>query len=403
VIGVFFMHKDSVALAKVYNTVFLLDCTYKTNKFNMPLLNIVGIACTYATFNAGFAFLREETEEHYTWALKQLAAVVHPKVLCTDRELALMKSIASVFPTSHNLLCVWHINKNLASRCKKYFTRGEQWDTFLAAWNRLVYSRTEVTFAKEFAVFQQTYSATNPTVMEYVNSTWMPHTDKFVACYINEYLHFGSSSTSRVEGNHHIIKSYIRLGSMDLLVLLTRLTAMLANQTTELNAEIRRQQIIVSHHLKQDAFRHLHSKVSLFALGRLHEQLKHVLDGQHTGDCSGKFTKTWGLPCKHMLRIHLERGTCLSLHDIHPQWHLDTNPIGTQQYEANAPDEPLVTPRKRLLMDIEKQLYSDNPRRASLMARLPQVADAPGVQIRATVVVNPRGRPAGKTTKKGRA
>ena len=177
-----------------------------------------------------------------------------------------MKSIASVFPTSHNLLCVWHINENLASRCKKYFTRGEQWDTFLAAWNTLVYSRTEVTFAKEFAVFQQTYSATNPTVMEYVNSTWMPHTDKFVACYINEYLHFGSSSTSRVEGNHHIIKSYIRLGSMDLLVLLTRLTAMLANQTTELNAEIRRQQIIVSHHLKHDVFRHLHPKVTLFAL-----------------------------------------------------------------------------------------------------------------------------------------
>jgi hypothetical protein len=87
----------------------------------------------------------------------------------------------------------------------------------------------------------------------------MPHTDKFVACYINDYLNFGSSSTSRVEGNHHIIKSYIRLGSMDLLVLLTRLTAMLANQTTELNAEIRRQQIIVSHHLKHDAFRHLHS------------------------------------------------------------------------------------------------------------------------------------------------
>jgi len=171
VIGVFFMHKDSVALAKVYNTVFLLDCTYKTNKFNMPLLNIVGIACTYATFNAGFAFLREETEEHYTWALKQLAAVVHPKVLCTDRELALMKSIASVFPTSHNLLCVWHINKNLASRCKKYFTNGEQWDTFLAPWNRLVSFRTEVTFAKEFAVFQQTYGATNPAVMEYVNST----------------------------------------------------------------------------------------------------------------------------------------------------------------------------------------------------------------------------------------
>jgi histone-lysine N-methyltransferase SETD2 len=42
--------------------VFLLDCMYKTNKFDMPLLNMVGITSTYATFNVGFAFLHAENE-----------------------------------------------------------------------------------------------------------------------------------------------------------------------------------------------------------------------------------------------------------------------------------------------------------------------------------------------------
>jgi hypothetical protein len=66
---VFFMHHSSVSMCQTFCTVFLLDCTYKTNKFGMPLLNVVGITSTYATFNAGFAFLHAENEETYAWAL----------------------------------------------------------------------------------------------------------------------------------------------------------------------------------------------------------------------------------------------------------------------------------------------------------------------------------------------
>ncbi len=93
---VFFMHQSSVNMCQTFCTVFLLDCTYKTNKFGMPLLNVVGITSTYATFNVGFALLHAENEETYVWALQQFSEVVTPKVLCTDRELALWTS----FPTS---------------------------------------------------------------------------------------------------------------------------------------------------------------------------------------------------------------------------------------------------------------------------------------------------------------
>jgi len=95
---VFFMHQSSVSMCQMFCTVFLLDCTYKTNKFGMPLLNVVGITSTYATFNAGFAYLHAENEEAYAWALQQFSEVVTPKVLCTDWELTLMNGIARVFP-----------------------------------------------------------------------------------------------------------------------------------------------------------------------------------------------------------------------------------------------------------------------------------------------------------------
>jgi hypothetical protein len=64
---------------------FVMDCTYKTNRFGMPLMNIVGITATFRSFNAGFAFIPDETEKEYVWALKAFSVVVVPTVMLTDR------------------------------------------------------------------------------------------------------------------------------------------------------------------------------------------------------------------------------------------------------------------------------------------------------------------------------
>jgi hypothetical protein len=73
---------------------------------------------------------------------------------------------------------------------------------------------------------------------QYVNMTWMPHKERFVTCYIDEFPHFGNAITSRVEGNHHVIKSYFCVSTLHLLTLTKRLGLMLANQRMELNAII---------------------------------------------------------------------------------------------------------------------------------------------------------------------
>ena len=41
--SLFIAHPDSMKLAKQFPTLLLMDCTYKTNKFHMPLLHIVGL------------------------------------------------------------------------------------------------------------------------------------------------------------------------------------------------------------------------------------------------------------------------------------------------------------------------------------------------------------------------
>ncbi len=67
---VFFMHQSLINMCQTFDMVFLLDYMYETNKFDMPLLNVVGITSTYATFNASFAFLHAENEEAYAWVLE---------------------------------------------------------------------------------------------------------------------------------------------------------------------------------------------------------------------------------------------------------------------------------------------------------------------------------------------
>jgi hypothetical protein len=41
--AVLFAHPESVAYLQAYPEVLILDCTYKTNKYGMPLLDLIGV------------------------------------------------------------------------------------------------------------------------------------------------------------------------------------------------------------------------------------------------------------------------------------------------------------------------------------------------------------------------
>ena len=63
------------------------------------------------SFFIGFAFLSGEMDEDYIWALNALKDIIraenisNPGVIVTDRELALMNAITSIFSESKHLLC----------------------------------------------------------------------------------------------------------------------------------------------------------------------------------------------------------------------------------------------------------------------------------------------------------
>nr|XP_011457306.1 PREDICTED: protein FAR-RED ELONGATED HYPOCOTYL 3-like [Fragaria vesca subsp. vesca] len=106
----FFAHPTSIELTKSYSSVFVMDCTYKTNKYKMPLLEIIGVSSFNTSFYSCFVFMQKEEQQDYQWALEMFSKLLgdgdHPLAIITDRELALMKAIQIVFPGTPNLLCI---------------------------------------------------------------------------------------------------------------------------------------------------------------------------------------------------------------------------------------------------------------------------------------------------------
>jgi len=128
-----------VKLYNACNLVFLIDSTYKTNSYRLSLLDFVGVTPTRMTFSTSFAYLEEECLNNVVWALEWFRGLflvrdTLPRIIIIDRDLALMNAEQIVFPECTNLLCRFHIDKNVKAKCKSLVGKKNAWDFAVDAW-----------------------------------------------------------------------------------------------------------------------------------------------------------------------------------------------------------------------------------------------------------------------------
>ena len=91
--------KRSVQYLNKYPDILLLDCTYKTNKFDMPLLHAISVDHHGQTFTVALCFLDQEVEDNYVIAIRFIRGLfdtgLWPSIIGTDRELALISAVES--------------------------------------------------------------------------------------------------------------------------------------------------------------------------------------------------------------------------------------------------------------------------------------------------------------------
>ncbi|XP_073222483.1 uncharacterized protein [Cicer arietinum] len=125
--------------------------------YRMPLLEIIGVTSTEMTFCVGFAYLQSERVDNFTWALQMVKEQItsgEVEVIVTDRDLALMNVVENVFPKAVNLLCLFHICKNVKAKCKMTVFPKKKQVQIMEAWEALIYSYDEAQYYMKLAIFE---------------------------------------------------------------------------------------------------------------------------------------------------------------------------------------------------------------------------------------------------------
>ena len=114
--NLFFAHQKQIELLLVNPDVLLMDCTYQTNKYKLPLLHILSCTNLQTFFSAGFYFLHNKIQEDYHQAISNFllkTGTSEPRVFISNQEDILKLAAHTLLPRVLQLLCVWHINKNI--------------------------------------------------------------------------------------------------------------------------------------------------------------------------------------------------------------------------------------------------------------------------------------------------
>ncbi|XP_065850051.1 protein FAR-RED ELONGATED HYPOCOTYL 3-like isoform X1 [Euphorbia lathyris] len=218
---VFMAHSESVDLFRTYHWYIGIDSTYKTNKYKMPFVEIIGMTPCNNNFKIAYAIIKDETEGSYRWVLHWLRVLIgfdlNPTVIVSDRELGLLKPILEVFPHTAHLLCIWHINKDVEDRAYKIMGDKSIAGKFKnGKWRTLIESLSIAEYEENLGKMQDSMSRYQ-TLISYVEETWLVHKEKFVVAWMKNFLHFGNTTTSRVESEHASLKQWLNTatGSLD--------------------------------------------------------------------------------------------------------------------------------------------------------------------------------------------
>ncbi len=176
----FFASRQSLDLYHRYPEVLLLDCTYKTNKYGLPLLNVVGITGVNTSFLVCCAFIKAEGESDFCWVLEKFASYVSlsPGIVVTDCDYALMNALNGVFPSSALILCRWHIRRSDFTRAKASFssrrtsrrrrageeateereqTNAKTVEEFMEDWDGIVFAQSVAIYREKWQEMQRRY------------------------------------------------------------------------------------------------------------------------------------------------------------------------------------------------------------------------------------------------------
>ncbi|KAF5703902.1 transposase [Fusarium mundagurra] len=298
--AVLFAHPESLAYLQAYPDLLFLDYTYKTNKYGMPLLNMIGVDACQRSFCIAFAFLSGETEQDYLWALDRLRSL--PPLLPADIRTP---------PTR-----IRGLQQGLAD-----------WNEFFNHWHSIMKSPDEKAFDQRVQEVERRYLPQYIEEVGYIKANCLdPYKERLVRAWVDQHPHFGNVVTWRVEGIHGLLKSHLKKSTLDLFEAWRAMKHTLLNQLAELQSNQASQQMRIPIELSGSLYSTIRGWVSHEALRKVEEQRKLLLK-KHLPICTDAFSRSHGLPCAHTLKALQEQNQPLRLEHFHTHWHLNRHGV----------------------------------------------------------------------------
>lgn len=116
-----------------------------------------------------------------------------------------------------------------------------------------------------------------------------------------------------------MVKEFLAGSRFDILTLFKRLEVFYNEHTADIelnnNSKIRRD-------CRSVLYGGVANQITNYALGETAKQLR-IPNSTPPKPCSGLYTASTGIPCKHQLQQLIERGELLQVSNFHPHWWVD--------------------------------------------------------------------------------
>jgi hypothetical protein len=204
-----------------------------------------------------------ETSWDYIWILRQLKAlyiqlnIFDSTIIVTNMKKSLMIVIETQFSKINHLLCIWHINKNVVTNCKRSLNK-KKWDVFFAEWKTIVYTLSKQLLWELWNRFSVKYSDhDNDYVVKYLVIIYITHVQRFAKCFSNRMLHFDTTITSRDERRHAVMKRQLRTSTDDLKIVIDEISLILINEYHDFQIRLNENRIRFSMKLRKLIFQQI--------------------------------------------------------------------------------------------------------------------------------------------------
>ena len=206
--------------ANKFLDIVIVDATYKRNRFNMPLINIIGVNNYGRTILLGFGLMDDEKMDSYDWFFKSIKNIwkKEPKFFISDEcnEIISGKLIHNFINTlgiknnfkSKRLICAWHLQRNLASKFASLSKKNKELYQKII---NLPFTLFETDF-NDIVKELKKDGVISEDQLKYLDLKLKTKTS-WAKCFIKKDFVAGICTTSRVEALHSVLLDYLTSNS----------------------------------------------------------------------------------------------------------------------------------------------------------------------------------------------